>query len=298
MSLSLPIAVFLLLIAWHSSDVMVIGGDTDKRDGSDVEIINLQPGLPRCPKPADLPVEAQRMVAAYINGKVTVCGGTTSNGTSSQTAGTCYEFVNGSWNSAPYRMNDERRAAAGVVLKNGTWLVMGGYLYPASGRSEVLENGQFHKGHNLPVRMLHHCAVSINSSHFFVGDNNGVFLVNVDKWEWTEVKGIYTADFLDIQCGLAKSKKNGLEVVMVEYSRTHILNLNTMSWRLKRDGGPRSAAAVQHGDTFLLIGGIVGNDKLKDIWEYDPDGSNWIKKRETLATGRDSHAAVAIPECP
>lgn len=67
-------------------------------------------------------------VAAYVNGKVTVCGGVVKrSGLSPVTSDTCYEYTNGSWSLAPFKLNEKRDGAVGVVLKNGTWLIMGGH---------------------------------------------------------------------------------------------------------------------------------------------------------------------------
>lgn len=94
-----------------------------------MEVISLDPELPACPKPADLPEPTKGMVAAAMQsrgGAVAACGGhhkylPTSN---------CYEYIRGSWRRAAYDMTEKREAAAAVVLpKNNTWLVTGGMFF-------------------------------------------------------------------------------------------------------------------------------------------------------------------------
>lgn len=259
----------------------------------DVEIVSLDPGLPKCPKPADLPVPTSRMVAALINGTVTICGGESDTG---KALDACYEYVNSTWNMAPFKLNEKRVAAAGVVLQNGTWLVLGGYS-GVDDRTEVLVNGRFSVGNPIPSRLVYHCALSINGSHIFVGEDSVSFVVDVKKWNWVQVEG--GAYFPN--CGMVKNKKNGREIMMVSGNETRVLDLGTLSWRdgPPVPGGTQHGATVQVGDTFLLTGGH-GNDYAIDehIWEYDPSGEKWIERNETLAKTRTRHAAVGLPTCP
>ena len=55
---------------------------------------------------------------------------------------------------------------------------------------------------------------------------------------------------------------------------------------------------VPFGDTFLVVGGLDGDAWAgsKTIYEYQPDTSNWIKRKEELAKGK-VYSAVFGFEC-
>ena len=57
----------------------------------------------------------------------------------------------------------------------------------------------------------------------------------------------------------------------------------------------RSAAVVQHEDTFVIIGGWIGGLSYSDkIYRYDASSGVWTKLQTTLSEGRFQVTAMKI----
>lgn len=84
-------------------------------------------------------------------------------------------------------------------------------------------------------------------------------------------------------------------------TKTHILNLKSLSWR----SGPdldvpvKYASVVQYGNTFLIVGGFrqkSSGERFRDIRQFDPEANKWIIRSEKLKTPKMDMAAVWVPD--
>ncbi len=54
---------------------------------------------------------------------------------------------------------------------------------------------------------------------------------------------------------------------------------------------------MQQEDNFLILGGQSASFlDLNTVLEFDPISYIWISREETLANGKDSFAAVPVPD--
>ena len=120
--------------------ILVIGGFDGRDVTSDVEIVvlnrnpNVTTGECRIPRP--LPEAMSGMVGYFSEEEdlAFVCGGRNTEG---DPVSKCYTYslMEDVWEEAQFRMEEKRYDAAGVVLKNGSLLVVGGY--PSWSTSEL-----------------------------------------------------------------------------------------------------------------------------------------------------------------
>ena len=99
--------------------------------------------------------------------------------------------------------------------------------------------------------------------------------------------------------------KNGTKKLIVTggyqsdfLSSTEELDLDTLQWNAGTDL-PEAldfGASVQFKDSFLAISGYSGFGFSNKIYEYNRDSGDWIKRNETLITGRDTFSAFLVPE--
>ena len=79
---------------------------------------------------------------------------------------------------------------------------------------------------------------------------------------------------------------------------TEILDLDTLQVTSGQDlpAIRYHAASVQYKNTFLVVGGMNGNDRVTDtIFEFDPENDTWIIRTERMALGRSAFAAFIVP---
>ena len=315
------------------SGVMVIGGvDLVAKDSiSDVEVVKLTEADFGCPKPNDYPIGplgVHSSVGAVIGDRVLVCGGfgypdeATWNRLETRTGyrSEChaYSFDTKVWSLSSSRLAIPRAQAASALLSNGLWMVVGGQGGDnAEVTSEILTEGVFVPGPSLPVTLVGHCMVNVNSSHVFVaGGRNflpNAYLVSSPDFEWMSLPDMDQGRSWHV-CGMLDGT---MEVVvsggqtLSDYhtigfgdrgylKTTEIYSVEDGTWRM----GPElpwsidEAASVQIGSgTFLVLGGQGGEDGysiLDKVYEFDKSSYEWVERRETLAKGRKSHTVIPL----
>ena len=170
---------------------MALGGNPELK--SNVEFLDVAAEIGICTKPADFPNGkdlGMGAVGAFVNGMPIVCGGT-------EGGREChgYKFDSQSWLKLPFLMLVEREGAAGIKMKNESWIVIGGRskIKEAFATSEVLINNDFSTGPLWPLHFWGHCSLSINDTHGFIagGENERNFIrssfvleYKTGFWDW------------------------------------------------------------------------------------------------------------------
>lgn len=149
--------------------LMVVGGA-----GADykVEIVDLSGEGHNCPNIADNPKD-YGTIGAFVGGKAVVCGGEDN---------TCHSLSDSSsdWQvSNP--LNVRRDFAAGVMVEEGRWWVIGGD--DGSGNlfsTQVYEpdTERFVNGWQMPFATSEHQVVRVNETHYVLMDMDRVVLLN------------------------------------------------------------------------------------------------------------------------
>ena len=141
---------------------MVIGGNPDLH--SEILDVSEEGGICTRPAPAQsVPITSKGSVGAFFSGSPTVCGGRECHS---------YGLSTQSWSRLPFRTVRPRVDAAGTVMPNGSWIVVGGRdgSNKALSDSEVIEEKEreFRLGPLWPVAFWGHCVAGINGTHAFL----------------------------------------------------------------------------------------------------------------------------------
>ena len=291
---------------------MALGGNSDLK--SDVEFFDVSSEGGICTKPANFPNGKDfglGAVGAFINGMPTVCGGIEGG---KECHG--YQFASQSWLKLPFLMIMEREEAAGIVMKNRSWIIIGGRtkIGEALANSEVLIKQKFYAGPLWPLHFWGHCSLAINESHGFIagGRNENQFVktsftIVYESGIWTWIADI-TFERSGHVCGMFDSLNE--KIIIVAGGRNllevELLSLLTRKWKT----GPRlphemdNAASLQINENFLIIGGLHLGDcpvKLTDcisskyIYRFD-NATEWVRMQtNTMGISRGQHVAIAIP---
>ena len=291
--------------------IMSVGGNSDLK--SDVEFLDVSSEGGICTKPADLPGEkdiALGAVGAFIDGMPLVCGGIEGG---KECHG--YNFESQSWFKNNFLMLEERASAAGLTMKNGSLIIIGGRTRngEALANSEVLINQIFHNGPLWPQHFWGHCSLTINDTHGFVagGRNAQNFIKQSFTFEYENGIWTWIADINFERAGhvCGRLEPMGEKLIVVAGGRklleVEILSLSTGKWT----NGPKlphemdQAASLQIDHDFIILGGLHLGDCpvkrtecLSSRYTYRLDNfTDWKRIQTTMVNPRGQHVAIAIP---
>jgi len=170
-----------------------------------VEVLDDRGSLQKSCNAPDFPLAVFGATGAFLDGKVVICGGDSSEGFTRS----CYELESGSdrWVESLSLPGKATRHMRSSVLGQ-KWLLSGGQ---GGGGVEtfVLEQGIFTPGPELPFSKFGHCQLTLNSTHiFFAGDGVETFLYDWPRYEWIFLDDL-PADIAFGACGLLNSDEKG-----------------------------------------------------------------------------------------
>ena len=293
---------------------MAMGGNSELK--SSVEIFDVSPEGGTCTKPADFPDGrdlGKGSVGSFFNEMPTVCGGL-------EGGREChgYDFGRQTWTKLPFLMLKYREKAAGVVVRNDSWIIFGGRLPSGSALSdsEVLKEGKFHPSSLWPIEFWGHCIVGFNETHSFVagGRNENafirssyMFLAARSYWTWVANMRYERSGHV---CGITKSGISGRREIVVaggrEILESEIFSFVSNEWR---DGHPLPhemdmAQGVQTGESnFLIIGGshfgrcpVQTTECFASRYVYEfGNERGWKLRNYSMEVSRSQFVAVTMP---
>ncbi len=156
------------------------------------EVINLASSASACKNPPNFPAIVSEAIGGLgFKGNPILCGGYQTDAYSNK----CYSLENSQWVSSA-SMNSVRADAAAAQLKDGRLLVTGGWddSFSSLNSAEILtEEGWESNIPSLPVPILDHCMVTVNSTTVMVigGIQNDeysgkTFYFTFGEESWTE----------------------------------------------------------------------------------------------------------------
>ena len=138
-----------------------------------------------------------------------------------------------------------------------------------------------------------------NMSSSFQGEHfNSAYLINLETWQWTEL-----APMSGPRSGMACGKA-GTEIIVTggdaKQDSSEIFSLLTGTWRQgpPAPGGDwlysATSAYVQTANSFRILGGYTNHGE-RNIYEFDPERTEWITSDKTLTVDRSRHVVFNIP---
>ena len=206
------------------------------------------------------------------------------------------------WNQTS-SMSQERGYAAGVQMSPNEWWVSGRSRLQSS-EIYTVDSRTFSPYVDLPEARALHTIVQVNSTHFMLvgGDyTNKAWMFDRSSELWTPLPN-QLEDRYAPQAGLV-THLDGHQVVIVaggqDTKTSEIFDLAMQTWRYGPDLPVSEelnwGASVQHGDTFLIIGGY-DNGYSDSILSFDATLESWVELPQKLTQGRSRFAAFLVPE--
>ena len=276
---------------------MIIGGFKSGLE-SDVEVLGIGSDNPvHCDKPADLlTIKAGFGGGAFFNNLPTVCQGSSC---------ASYSFQEAKWD-AEYQLSTYRDGLRVVPINETAGWITGGKLRSST---EVLVSGKLTPGPELPQSLHFHCILRVNETHLFLAGGrdyedtlSDAYLFDWPNQELQKMPGMAVNRDLHA-CALLNKPPWGIVMGGVNYTvqrhkTSEIFDLATESW----SQGPNmpngtelfGMQVVEYLDSFILVGGCPDSGS-RDVYQFNPDNLEWIKRRETLASPRCDHVAFIIP---
>lgn len=214
---------------------MVVGGWTDGGVYiDDVDVVDLRGEGDTCNPVADYPFLFRRGVMEIIGGRPWVCGGQI-EGVAANPTDQCFEYQKeiNTWVEVAGLMTARGWPAASMV--DNKWFITGGLLGGVPNTiyqtTEVLEDGEFVPGPDLPEPLDEHCQVTLDNDVVFIGsDHLTCYLLDWRTKEWRMLPDPSTTRSQPA-CGMIRNSDNGQEVVIIGKNSSEILNLNDLTWR-------------------------------------------------------------------
>ncbi len=279
------------------------------------EVIDLKLPTTTCNNLPNLPATVYGAIGGLLNKEIPIiCGGNQNNIPTKS----CYSLENNTWVSS-ITMNSVRAFAEAAQLQDGKLLVTGGYDVSTSAlnSAEMLtEEGWRNNIPNLPVTIVEHCMVTVNSTTVMVigGKQGGIISGNtiyftLGEESWTlgptlETKRAYHT------CGrIRRDNDSQLTSIIVAgghdgssfLSSVEILDGGSNEWKT----GPtlplsilKSEMLEDHNGGVVMIGGFSPNlyvDKLYQL-PFADQGSVWTRMQQKLKTGRERQTAMLVPD--
>ena len=291
---------------------LVIGGNQVYR--TDVEVLDVSRNSSVCTKPANIPEEFSRgAVGAYLNKVAILCGGWFAGKECIR-----YDFSTHQWSDVPYSLQVERAEAAGAMLQNGSWLIIGGKGVDRNAlpSTELLDNGFFSLNLLWPEAISNQCVEKLNGSHFFVagGENmeanllDTAYFLDTNSGIWVSLERRLTYKRSGHVCGLVETNDARFIVIAggLEILETELLDLKL--FRLYK--GPNLpfemnwAAGVHVSEVFAIVGGehIGYCSKAgmcfasNTIFELDLGSNAWKILDHGLMLPRSNHIILEVDD--
>ena len=289
---------------------LILGGNL--AHWKDSEILDISQNSAVCTKPADIPDKfSKNAIGAYIDKRVILCGGWLAGKECGE-----YELDTQLWSDVPYSLNVERAEAAGAVLQNGSWIIIGGKGHDGEPlfSTDFLANGLFEPNLQWPEAMSGHCVASLNSSHLFVsgGETKGehilgdVYFLNVDTSFWLSLDEKMLYNRRGHVCGITKNGDKEF-IIMAggqDILKTELFDLKIMKFKPGPDLPFEMdwAASIQFGSSFVIVGGehfgycskagmCISSNAL---YEIDIEDNTWKVLAQSLKLPRSKHILLAI----
>ncbi len=294
------------------SKLLICGGDYTNT----CEVINLASSTSTCKNPPNLPAKVYAAIGGLgFKENPILCGGYQNIDRSNK----CYSLENNVWVSSA-SMNSVRVAAAATQLKDGKLLVTGGYDGPYSdlNSAEMLtEEGWESNIPSLPVTILGHCMVTVNSTTVMAigGEQNGqysgkTFYFTFGEESWTEGPELKNKRRFH-SCGKIRRDKESQERSIIAaggydgssiLSSVEILDEGSNKWQT----GPELPFGIsesqmiedQNGGVVLIGGDSSSAGTLGTLYQLPHGGQDavWTKMEQKMKTGRYSHTAILVPD--
>ena len=290
---------------------MVLGGNQIYR--TDIEILDISKRS-ICTIPSDFPHEHSKgAIGTFYRGNNVLCGGELAGRICHQ-----YSFLDHEWIKSPFALTTERSIAAGVMLNNESWVVLGGNDFNGDPQPtvEVMTDELFKEGFLWPEAVSGHCMKYVNASHLFVAGGEGNFGLLATSY----FLNVYSSIFYQVEkpmtharsghvCGVVNFP-NGDEVIVVaggfENLEVELLSTTSLRWKL----GPRLphelnwAASTMSGDRMVILGGehigYCSKPHLcissNSIFTLLPEENRWKMQHQTLSLPRSKHIIIELTE--
>ena len=144
-----------------------------------------------CQKPPDYPLMTEGSVGTVIRGRPLICGGRFDGDYYDECF--AYDRISDTWVIMP-RMLEARAFASAVSVNEETWWITGGVNEVGGNLSstEILRDGVFSRGPELPEGLAKHCVAFLNESHVFLaggetdegGYSNATWMMEWPSGEW------------------------------------------------------------------------------------------------------------------
>ena len=296
---------------FKSKTFLVLGGNLAFR--RDAEILDFSNTSTVCTKPANIPDKfAKSAVGAYIDRKVMLCGGWLAGKDCAE-----YEFMAQQWHNVPYSLNIERAEAAGAMLPNGSWMIIGGKgpdAEPLFSTDFLNKNSLFEPNLQWPEAISGHCMEILNSSHIFVNGGEGkggklldsIYFLNVDTSFWLSPDEKMLHKRRGHVCGI--TNYGGNEYIVIsggeDNLRTELFDMKTMRFKPGPDLPFEMdwAGSIQFDSSFVIVGGkhigycskggmCISSNSLFDI---DIENNTWKAREQSMKLPRSNHIVLRI----
>ncbi len=216
-------------------------------------------------------------------------------------------------------MNSVRVNAAAAQLKDGKFFVTGGYngSYHINSAEMLTEEGWESNIPALPVTILDHCMVTVNSTTVMVigGYQNGqgysgkTFYITFGEESWTKGPELKNKRLYH-SCGKIRRNKESQEMSIIvaggddgssKLSSVEILDEGSNEWQTGPElpfGIGNSQMVEDQNGGVVLIGGRRIGVTLDTLYQLSHGGQDavWTEMEQKLKTGRQQHTAFLIPD--
>jgi hypothetical protein len=306
--------IYFFLLFKGFSKVLICGGYNPNINSC--EFIDLESSATTCKNPPNFPTTVYQAIGGFgLKENPIICGGFQNDIKSSR----CFSLVNNNWVSSA-GMQSIRNVAALAQLPNGKLLVTGGSngLGDGLGSAEMLtKDGWESNIASLPIRIVSHCMVTINSTTVMVigGMNNGrwsrmTFYFTIGEESMIEGPEL-NSKRSDHSCGRIKKDKEGQELSIIVaggwaggssyLSSVEILDDGSNEWQTGPElpfGIERSQMVEDQNGGVVLIGGDSSSGILDTLYHLPHGGQDaaWTKMDQKLKTVRFWHTAFLVPD--
>ncbi len=305
------------------SKLLICGGNNPGIDTC--EVINLESSATTCKDLPNFPATFYGAIGGLgFNENPIICGGNHDNNFSNR----CYSLENKEWVSAA-SMNSVRFHAAAAQLQDGKLLVTGGQndSFLLNSAEMLTEEGWESKIPLLPVNIMYHCMVTVNSTTVMVigGWSSGkTFYFNFGEESWTEGPELKNYRVWH-SCGKIRRNNESQDMSIIvagglnglngDYimSSVEILDDGSNEWRTGPElpfGIGESQMVEDQNGGVVLIGGesslcavLIGGESsscivLNSLYQLPHGGQDavWTKMEQKMKSARYQHVAFLIPE--
>jgi hypothetical protein len=291
------------------SKLLICGGYDPYTDTC--EVINLETPASTCKNSPSFPTEVSEAIGGLeFKGNPILCGGSQNQYSSNK----CYFLENNEW-VAFASMSSKRVGAAAAQLKDGKLLVTGGRdASESSLNSAESLTGEGWESNipSLPVTIIRHCMVTVNSTTVVVigGGQNGLdysgktFYFTFGDESWTEGPELKN-ERNGHSCGKIRKNKDSQEMSIIVaggLSSVEILDEGSNEWQT----GPELPFPIygsrmvedQNGGVVLIGGQSSSYVNLDNLFQLPHVGQDavWTEMEQKLKTGRYRHTALMVPD--